>query len=486
MAIINPQNSNSFDPTSLGAKPVQGAFDPTTIGAKPYNGSQDINNSAALLGVTNNVNAMQRDATGKATPEQMDTFNQQDQQAKDTADQANSTAGIAQQTGQNTVSALGNSALKFVGSAIRAPIDIVRGMFGYEPLQGGMKDFSGNDMSSIQSDFSDKANQIASGDPNAPSPLAATASAVGQTVGGAADVLGAGEGLSAAKTLGERTFGDALAQGGIDANRKAALAQTVQDVSPRLTQSVAETTPTKTTGLLRKITPVASQDTIDTANAVHNVISSGKTFSEKANLADNAIVQKATELKADIASVDHAVPKRELMSALQKTERPDLVASDPTLNGAMDRVVARAGRIIDNMKGTVSGALDGRQAFDQAIKQQFPKLYDGTSQSTATKEAIKNLRNTWNQFIEDQLPDDESFRESLDQQSKLYDARDTLREKAARGAPTIQGEIGTTAPQRFAASHPLVTKGVKVAAGGAAGAVGAGAVYEGAKNTLGQ
>ncbi len=56
----NNTQANSFDPTSLGAKPVQGSFDPTTVGAKPYQGQTDINDSAALLGITNNVNEQHR------------------------------------------------------------------------------------------------------------------------------------------------------------------------------------------------------------------------------------------------------------------------------------------------------------------------------------------------------------------------------------------------------------------------------------------
>lgn len=171
----------------------------------------EMNNTAGVLGSANAHNeGVQRDEMGRATQDQMDQFQQQDQQAKQTADIANSPSGLASETGKGVMSTLGNNALKFVGSAIRSPVDIIRGLFGKDPMQGGMKDFSGNEMSSYQSDFAQKTvPDVMAGKQ---SPLGATANTVGGVVGGGLDVLGA-EGLAeqGLKT-GGKAIGDQMAK----------------------------------------------------------------------------------------------------------------------------------------------------------------------------------------------------------------------------------------------------------------------------------
>ena len=299
----------------------------------------------------------------------------------------------------------------------------------------------------------------------------------------------AAQDLGAVMNIGMLAVGDEVAPDSINpdiadtagkikgAIKDSSLKQTTEDVSPRLTAEEAESTKTKTSTFTKKITKVPSKNTIDMANAVHDTIKSGKTFSEKANLADEGISKEAKSLKSQIKDVDHPVPKKELISSLKKTEKPVLISSDRTLNTAYNLVIRKATDIIDKMDGTVSGTLDGRKSFDDFVSKQFPNLYESDTM-TPMRTAIKNIRNQWNDFTESQLPDNVKFKNSLDKQSKLFEARDILREKAARGAPKVQGEIGTNRFGRWAKAHPKTVKLAKTGAGIAATSLGVGEVVK--------
>lgn len=79
-------------------------------------------------------------------------------------------------------------AVKFGVSALASPIDLARQTMGKDPLSGQFPLPSGDMSKTIQSDFTDKATQVAEGNM---SPIGATAGTVLDTVLGGADVLGA-------------------------------------------------------------------------------------------------------------------------------------------------------------------------------------------------------------------------------------------------------------------------------------------------------
>lgn len=257
-------------------------------------------------------------------------------------------------------------------------------------------------------------------------------------------------------------------------------ASLVDSVSPRLTPAIAEEAGGNTSKSLLsgKITINPSERTLKIANASEGIIDPTKTFSEQANQADKGISAEAERLKSDIESVDHPVPKKDIKSNLRNIERPVLIASDTTLNNAYSKVLTKASDIIDKADGTVSGMLDARKDFDNFVKKQFPNLYE-SEQMTPMRTAIKDIRNEWNDFIASNLPDDVKYKASLEKQSLLYDAKETLSDKAARGAPKVKGEIGTTRFSRMSSKIPKLVKG------GIVGGAVSGGIIEGAKKFTG-
>lgn len=507
----------------------------------------DTNQSAGLLGAT--TSAHERLAQAQTDSEA----------AQRASEQANSPAGIGMealnQAPNAAVKVLADPAAKFAGSAVRSPIDIVRGLFGMKPLADKMKLPSGEETGSIQSNFAENGlPQVESGQQ---SPFGVTAGVLADTVGGATDVLGAGEALKGV-TKAVAPVAEFLGKQEAKSFAESASKKAVDIVSPRLTPQVAENATTKTSFLRGKISIVPDDRTNEMADAVKNVVQ-GKSYSQDKELVKQAIGNEAETLKQGIQAIDHPVPKRELISTLTKSERPVLIASDKTMNNAYDKVLNKASEIIDKKGGTASGLLDGRKDFDSFVEKQFPNLYNSDAM-TPMRIAIKDIRGKWNDFVGSQLesvspkgsfaefhPDDQKFlnnfsekvaskqpipeslmnraketlnnygynapesktgladyiktaqnsiegkamganmdnklrgvdfKASLRKQNLMYDALDNISEKAAKGAPTIQGEIGTTRAGRFAEKHPTLTKIGKWGAGITGAAVGAGEIQK--------
>lgn len=125
-------------------------------------------------------------------------------------------------------------AVKFGVSALASPVDLARQAMGKDPLSGQFPLPSGDMSKTIQSDFTDKATQVAEGNM---SPIGATAGTVLDTVLGAGDVLGAEQlakgGVQLAKT------GVNLAKNSINSIGSKAV-QTVEDIGSAIKTSVAK------------------------------------------------------------------------------------------------------------------------------------------------------------------------------------------------------------------------------------------------------
>ncbi len=455
--------------------------------AKPYDpASTDINKSAALLGLSTsaneklqNINSVDPETVNN--PDKIAPFVENAQNAQADAQQAESqaTLGNAVKTG---VKDFANETIRGIGSALRSPIDIVRGLFGKAPLSGPdnqIGQFGGGTVPTIQSEAATNTGKVFD---QQMSPLQATGSAVAGAVS-PANILGVDDAVRGVSNLAEKAAetGQALIQGGKDLLEKRATNKIIQEVSPRLTPQVAEDATTKTSLLRGKTTIVPTDRTKEVADAVRGVVK-GKSFSQDKELVKQALGQEADALTSKVEIANHPVPRRELYSAISKAERPVLISSDTTMNNAYNKVLNKASEIISKNSGDVKGSLQGRKEFDNFVSQQFPNLYESDTM-TPMRTAIKGIRSTWNDFTASQLPNNIGFKNSLKKQNLMYEAIDNLSEKAAKGAPKIQGEIGTTRIDRFAEKHPTMTKAAKYAGVSAITTAGGAGAYEAGKAT---
>lgn len=232
----------------------------------------------------------------------------------------------------------------------------------------------------------------------------------------------------------------------------------VDAVMPRLTPKVAAEAPTETKGLLGKISVTASKYQKAVADAVRPYFNPKATWSANAQTVDKAISDLADQTETHIAQNNVLRPIKEVAAKIRNVEEPISLKGTPfekqitPLKNAFVKIMRGNG-------GDLSGEFQSLRDFDNYVDKTYPTLWD--RENAPMRNAVVALRNTVKDDIASHLPKDSPYRDLLDQQSKLFDARDTFREKAALGVPTQQGEIGTTALGRWAASHPGLVKTTK-------------------------
>lgn len=310
----------------------------------------------------------------------------------------------------------------------------------------------------------------------------------GQIVGQAADVLAMGPRAIAEDVLktGDVIGGAVKKISPIAAKvaefvRGPAVDPLEEALSPRLTAKVAEKEGGENpAGVVGKINRTVTDATKRLVTAVKNVgidLTKFKTWTEKANVVGDANKSEAQYLTKMVEDHNHPYTFRELRSWLGKIGEPELIKSgDATVRGLYERARTKMLSLARDNGGDVSGLLQARKDFYSWANKEYKNLW-GSETITTAREGIGAIANTVNGFIADAVDAAEpgagkDFRDSLRTQSDLFDAEDILNEKAARGAPAKQGEIGTNKVERFADTHPKTIKAV----GAAATAAGAGIV----------
>lgn len=230
-------------------------------------------------------------------------------------------------------------------------------------------------------------------------------------------------------------------------------------VSPRLTQGEAEKIGgTNPKGILGKISAVVSDRTKQIAEAVKGIVNPSKTFTENANNVYKAIGDEATKLKGLIKDSDHPYTFKELNSKLNNIEIPEFIKTGETaVKNRADSIINKFMEIARSKNGKISSLLDTRKEFDSWVQKEYPRIFD--EGGNAVNALVKNVRTAANDFIAKEVPDI-GVKDSLRTQNLLYEAGDTLSEKAAKGAPKTAGEIGTNRIGRIIGKHPFFSTAV--------------------------
>ena len=192
-------------------------------------------------------------------------------------------------------------------------------------------------------------------------------------------------------------------------------------------------------------------------NLLHNITVTQKVVGDMARKLKQAVMD---------GGANRIYPKQELIAKLRGIEKPDLIASDATLNNVYDRLIARVQGLADQNGGKVSNLLDLRQQFDQLVKRQYPNLYSSDT-LTPLRAGVKDIRDAITNFTANNLPEGTGLKESLLTQHHLLTAVENMSEKATKGSTK---QIGTNVLSRFGNRHPiirgLVNAGTKAAVEG--------------------
>lgn len=205
----------------------------------------------------------------------------------------------------------------------------------------------------------------------------------------------------------------------------------IKAVSPKLTpkESAKAISQGRATegGILSKSKIKPDSRTLEVANSVKGIVK-GKNLIEDVNSVKNSLSKEAETLKTQIKSVDHPYTYKELASRMNKVETP-ISIKGTAFEKQISAVKNAALRIAKEKGGNISSLLDARKEFDALVDKEYPNLYD--RENAPMRNAITAIRNTMNDFIEENLPKGTSFKDSLKKQNLFYEAIDNMSEKAA-------------------------------------------------------
>lgn len=362
------------------------------------------------------------------------------------AKDANSATGIAKNTLGNIFGYAKGAAKGFVKDAKSTVAAVAN------PIQDAFTGKKGTiTPGTIQADEYDKAS---AGKPDSDLSMAV------QAVGAASDVIGSVAGAADIPALADRALSAAA---GTDVGKeilgklssmsdKKSFSDALDVVKPKL--SAKETSDAlaqgrgKGGGMFTKTKIAPDTRTLQVADSAKGIVKKGAPASKNIANLRNAISTEAESLKSKIASVDHPYSFKELNSRLSGIDTPISVkgtAFEKQIGSVKKAVMA----IAKKNGGKISSLLDSRKDFDSLISKEYPTLYD--SASAPMKNAVTSIRNTINDFIEENLPEDASFKESLSKQSRYYDAIDSIADKSVDETRTTGiGRIG-----RAIRKHPI-------------------------------
>lgn len=181
------------------------------------------------------------------------------------------------------------------------------------------------------------------------------------------------------------------------------------------------------------------------------------------------LTTEAQKLRAGLEGAGGTWTSSDAVGAINKAEMPLSIKGDATLVKTAEGFKKVVITLAEETPKNSAGALDLRQAVDQLIGENFPaSIY---TKDTPIGIYVRRIRQSLNGLVEGTLPDGALpdgtlFRQSLKNQTLLYDAIDN----AAVKVPKIGTNIGWWAT--FKAKHPSLVRNLGIGGGAAVGIEG--------------
>ena len=345
-------------------------------------------------------------------------------------------------------------AAKFIGSAVRAPIDVARGLAGKSPLSSEFNLPSGAKTGSIQSEFGNKANQVIEGDRSL---LGATAGTIGETVLGGADVLGAGaifkKGVPAITNLAKNVVVKQAEKRSLQSTEKAfqeAIDVTAPKITDKIEQAALSQGRIKEGGLLTKtkITPSVQDQRI--AESVQGIVKKSVKPQENINAIRTEVARINSDVGEFIANNKSPFNERQLRSKLSSVKEKNklIFASDPNIEKVVDAVIDEFVKHTKSLD--TKGLFEARQSFDKipAIKRLIESDRLGEN---VKREVVLGVRRAANEYVSDLLPINNPYKALLKQETNMLRAVENIVEKSS-------GRAGKKGVQVFLEKHPTIKK----------------------------
>lgn len=427
-----------------------------SVGGLQVNNPSDNNLSRSQLGVSNHLRMETFKANGNTW-----------QQPQNTGEylKTNPTDNPIETAGKQTANMVANTAVGAGKAAIKGTVGVASGLqsLGKGILGGISRVFGGSgDTSKLG---------VKALDPSTPEGQAVQTklnpSNTQQNVAGYGEIAGelvpgAVEGIPKLANL-YKSIVEKATTGKVLTTEERTLQGVVDAVSPKMTptetsEAIAEGRGKPSTTFSKaKVNPTPR--TLEVADATKDIINPGGSNIENANNVRTALKTEAESFRNQIQAVDHAVPFKEVEAKLSNIKEPISIRGTQfeKQTGAIKDAVME---MLRKGKGTVEGVFDARQGLDDLVAKEYPNLYD--KDYSPMRSYVKAIRDEMGNIIENNLPDDVSYKDSMKKQSLFYDAIDTLSEKGRDelGRSGLQKTVNT-----FIKKHPVISGAVGLGVG---------------------
>lgn len=268
-----------------------------------------------------------------------------------------------------------------------------------------------------------------------------------------------GGNLMSAVTAGSYLLGGKAANKVTTPADQKALQDTLNYVKPVLSKAeelgAKESGRVTTQGLLRKVVVQPTVRELEMAKTAQGVVDTSKDAFTNIQNVKNKIATMGDSLSQGLKDNGAIYNGNQIKATLNRVEPPVMISSDATLNSAYAQVKNKMLNLVGK-GGKLSDLLQSRKEFDAFVDKQFPNMFEDT-RLKPMNQAVKDIRNAVNSYIERRLPngnlpDGTSFSQSLRQQNLLYDVKQNIAEKA----PKVGSNIITRTEQAIKA-HPIAT-----------------------------
>lgn len=387
--------------------------------------------------------------------------------------------GAIAKTGKDIAIGVAKSAAQFGTSALASPIDIARSAFGKEPLSGTAKLPGLPAFKTIQSGFYNNFTKSKT----TLEEVKSFVDTITQTAEGGASVLGIYNLLESSPKIvksltsnGKRFVNKIIDRINTRPDSKAIEIAT-RSLEPKLTlvnkekiirENILSGRPIEADTKEAMRLGEELKDVITTKDPIKALNSVGKNMAETES-------KLMPILESDRSPVNHNAFSAGVDMVKEYIPREFKLGS-PETKAQFSDVFEFAKETAKLSRETTAGYREGRIAFDQAAKTQYPNAYkEGyIDVKTPAGKAIKLVRDFWNEYIYSSAESGSEIRELIKREADLFKAIDVLAPKAA----ALYGKNFLT---RFVARHPMLTKiGIETTAVGGAAYVGS-KIYQGLK-----
>lgn len=319
---------------------------------------------------------------------------------------------------------------RFLTSAAAAPIDIVRGAMGKEPMQGTAKFPGLEPFQTFQAGATSKFNQLAQGQG---SDIGAGVKMAGELAKTPLAGVETATAFSALQKTPEALMkvGQKTSQIFSKTADKKAVSNALEVILPKKMSPTELEKRVKTGGVAYEGTitktarPVASKFEKEVADTIKGIVSPKYTPDKNITLVKNQISDISENfVRPNLRAYPGIFNEATILSKLNKIQPPTLLKSNTTLNNTYKVVTDAAMDTIRKHPHTMDGLWDARKVLDDIADE--ARLLEPTQRSVAAK-AIRDVRDVMNQFIIDTVPDGQKlYGEPMKQMSKMYRAIDMI------------------------------------------------------------